>query len=223
MPTKEMTEEEKKAAEVKPKAKTASEQVRLSSSVPDRWYRDKGSIPGEPVEYLDSTKDSVEDSKAAIIEHESAKGTKFEALTSDGKSLGTFDHIEQARTAAEKAFPKITKAAEGEVGREPGARPGTTRESKIGRNTKQAERVASKRAQAMRGKQAEEAEATARAQAKSVSVAHIQIPEAEEALQQLDPKGFSALQKFRRIKSLPDSEYLPALHEMLLRAYEKQK
>jgi hypothetical protein len=117
--------------------------------------------------------------------------------------------------------PTVTKAAPGEVGREPGARPGTTRESRIGRNTKQAERVANKRAEALRGKQAEEAEATARARAKDVNVSHMQILECEEALKRLNPAGLTGLQKLRRLNRISDAEYLPALHEMILRAWEK--
>jgi hypothetical protein len=72
---------------------------------PGRWYTDKGSIPGEPREFLDVPGGDLNKAKAAIIEHETPKGTKFEAVTSDGKSLGTFDHPQQARAAAEKAFP----------------------------------------------------------------------------------------------------------------------
>jgi hypothetical protein len=117
--------------------------------------------------------------------------------------------------------PTVTKAAPGEVGREPGARPGTTRESRIGRNTKQAERVANKRAQTLRGKQAEEAEATARAQAKDVNVSQMQIPEMEEALLKINPKALSGLQKLRKVGRVSDVEYTEALKYLIIDGYEK--
>lgn len=121
----------------------------------------------------------------------------------------------------EKAGPGVTKVAEGEVGRTAGKRPGTTKESQIGRATKARERVSKQREQAKRSKMAEAAEAQARAQAQDVNVSQFQIPELEESLREMNPKGLSALTKFRKLKGLTDDEYRGALQELILRAYEQ--
>ena len=108
------------------------------------------------------------------------------------------------------------------VGREPGAKPGTTRESPIGRRTKARERVAKGREEAGRTHQAEIADAQARAQAKDIDVSKLQIPEMEEALRAMNPNAYSGLQKLRKAKAIPDSEYQEALKYYLLETYESR-
>lgn len=173
-----------------------------------RWYTDKGSIPGEPREYLDATKDSLDDAKAAIIEHETSKGTKYEAMTSEGESLGTFDHIEQARAAAEKKF---TKVPEGQHGK-----------GKLAVQAKARERVSKAREGAKRTRDTEIQESQARARATDMDTSKLQIPEMEEALKSMNPKALSGLQKLRKAKSVSDPEYQEALRYYILEAYEKR-
>jgi hypothetical protein len=278
-PTQEMTEAEKKAAEVKPKGTKAAPGEEITDTFayqnkfPERvihsgWtegnrYRWQMEAAGDilreltkdksATSYLNEKlnriekfidagqgesalgevpKDKLTELQKAYEKQPAKPGLETTALNliqsmlkGDWNTARTL--VRELKGETSRAYEKgyidnaVKRVAAGEPGKEPGVRPGTTRESKIGRNTKQAERVAKKREEAMRTKQSEEAEAQARARAKDVSVAHIQIPEAEEALMQLNPTSFRALQKFRKLKNLPDSEYLPALHELLLRAWEQ--
>jgi hypothetical protein len=116
--------------------------------------------------------------------------------------------------------PKVTAAIE--VGREPGARPGTTRESKIGRATKTRERVAAQREEARRTQLKESQDALARANATDVSVEHLGIPEMEETLKSLDPVTYSGMMKFRRAGKIPEADWQNWLKDRLLNALEKK-
>lgn len=173
-----------------------------------RWRPDKGSIPGEPREYLDVSEDDLTTAKAAIIEHESPKGTKYEAITSDGETLGTFDHMIQAKAAAESKFKKVPEGQHGK--------------GKLAVRAKARERVSKAREGAKRTREAEVQEAQARAQATDMDVSQLQIPEMEEALKSMSPKALSGLQKLRKAKSITDPEYQEALRYYLLEAYEKR-
>jgi hypothetical protein len=211
----------------------------------DRWYTDPGSIPGEPQEYLDVQGDDLEGAKAVIIEHETPKGPRFEARTGDGKSLGTFEFAEQARKAAENSVatlggtPEVKKIAPGVTGREPGKQPGITRDTKMARNAKAAERAAKNRqlkgvagaggggkeltgggagSKAIEMREAEEAQR--RATSPDYNLDAMQIPQLEEALQKFSPPAFSGLQKFRKLKNLSEAEYKAALVQLNIRALE---
>jgi hypothetical protein len=132
--------------------------------------------------------------------------------------------------AAKNELAKVTKVAEGEHGREPGVKKGTTRETKMTRAAKAAERVAKVRKakgptalgggglevsgggiadEAMRLKESEAAQR--RAMAPGVDPAQMSIPELEEFLRREDRTGYDNLQKMRKAQALPDVEYKPAL------------
>jgi hypothetical protein len=207
---------EKKLTKEEAEAESAKRHAKPSEPT-GRWTPDKGSIPGEPREYLDVPGGDIDKAKAGIIEHESAKGTKYEAMTSEGKSLGTFDTMDEAKAAAEAKF---TKAAPGEVGREPGKKAGTTKESAIGRRTKARERVEKSRATAKRTRESEAKEAIARAQATQMDVSQLQIPEMEEFLRSKSPTAFKSLQEQRKAKAFPETDYKNALMFYTLEALE---
>jgi hypothetical protein len=108
-----------------------------------------------------------------------------------------------------------------EVGRTEGKRPGTTKESPIGRRTKARERVEKQRAEAGRTRQKEQIEAESRARSTGMDVSQIQIPEMEEALQRMAPENLKSLQKMRKAKGISDPEYIEGLKFYILEAYEK--
>ena len=69
-----------------------------------RWTTDPGAIPGEPYDYLDiriGAESEIGEAKSVIVEIETPAGSRWEARAFGGKSLGTFETAEQARTAAE--------------------------------------------------------------------------------------------------------------------------
>jgi hypothetical protein len=69
-----------------------------------RWTTDPGAIPGEPYDYLDipvGTASEIGEAKAVIVEIETPRGSRWEARAFGGKSLGTFETAEQARTSAQ--------------------------------------------------------------------------------------------------------------------------
>jgi len=71
-----------------------------------RWTNDPGSMPDEPILFLDGK--TEEDSRAAIVEVPVDEGSNrilYEALTSDGNSLGQFSTVQEATEAAEYHFP----------------------------------------------------------------------------------------------------------------------
>lgn len=154
----------------------------------------------------------------AVREHrESPEGKKEETsrkMIKEGGKPPSFERAEDKAKAAAKAKPE-------EVGREPGAKPGTTRESAIGRRTKARERVAKKREEVGRTRQKETDDAMARSQAQDLDVLQIQIPDLEEALKAMEPEAYNALQKARKLKKFDEVDYEPYLREMVLRAYEK--
>lgn len=182
----------------------------------ERWYRDKGSIPGEPVEFLDVPGDDLDKAKAAIVEHESPKGTKFEAIDAEGKSLGTFDHMEQAKAAAEG---KVMKAEPGKHGT-----------GKLAEQAKARERVRKPKTDkegkpvpegAGRSAQKNVEEAHARARATGLDVSQLQIPELEEFVRLKNPTAWRGLQKLRKAKSVPDQDYKSALEYLALEHLEE--
>src|SRR5205085_11702581 len=126
--------------------------------------------------------------------------------------------VEQGLVGKSKAQ---RRASSEEVGREPGARSETTRESPSGRRTKARERVARSREESGRTRQKEIEEAQARAQAQDMDVSKIQVPELEEYLRKKEPVAWSALQKARRLKKFDEADYEPYLRELVLRAAEK--
>lgn len=141
---------------------------------------------------------------------------------------------EEAETASQqRKVGEVQKLSPEAVGTEPGARPGTTRESKVGRATKQRERVAATRKEKgstalgggtqeiTGGGVAEElAKAQERLQSPHLSVENIQIPDMEQALQRLSPRDYKLLQGLRKKKALSDAEYEEGLRHFLVIAYE---
>jgi hypothetical protein len=124
------------------------------------------------------------------------------------------------REEAEAASAKRHAAPPEAVGREPGARPGTTKESPLGRRTKARERVAKGREEAGRTRQKESEEAMARAQAMNMDVSQLQIPEMEEYLRAKSPSTFRSLQEQRKAKAFQESEYKEALMWYSIHALE---
>lgn len=154
----------------------------------------------------------------------------------------TWETVEGTLKQGAMNYPEVTKASPSEVGREPGARPGTTRESKAGRTTKARERAAAKRAEkgatalggggktlsgagagteAIRAKESKEAQR--RAAAPHMNVSNLQIPEMEEALQELNPDAFKEFQQGRKKGKWSDAEYIEGLKYLLLEEYEKKQ
>lgn len=113
-------------------------------------------------------------------------------------------------------------AKEGEVGREPGAKLGTTKESAIGRRTKARERVEKAREKAKRSKMSEAEEAKHRAQATGMDVSALQIPEMEEYLKAKRPNELRSLQALRK-KGIPDGEYIEGLKYLILEGLEESE
>ena len=76
-----------------------------------RWYRDPGAIPGEPLEYLDATKDDLDGARAVIIETDQAR-LKYKVHFEDGSTSNIgFETIEEARKYAENFIDKMQKKA----------------------------------------------------------------------------------------------------------------
>lgn len=160
-------------------------------------------------------KQAPEASQAALIEDmqkAAAEGTPEEKAVAKQrlKEMGVPERTER--------FVEKPEA----VGREPGAKPGTTRESAIGRRTKARERVAKGREEAGRTHQAEIADAQARAQARDIDVSKLQIPEMEEALRERNPNAYNGLQKLRKAKALTDPDYQEALRYYLIEDFENR-
>ena len=75
-----------------------------------RWITDPRAIPGEPYGYLDlhvGKNGEIGEAKAVIVEIETPGGSRWEARTFGGKSLGTFETAGQARTAAQRYVDEI--------------------------------------------------------------------------------------------------------------------
>lgn len=162
-------------------------------------------------------KQAPEASRAALIEDTqkaAAEGTPEEKAVAKQRL--------REMGVPEKTEKFVERAPAEAVGREPGAKPGTTRESPIGRATKARERVSKAREEAGRTHQAEIADAQARAQAKDIDVSKLQIPEMEEALRTMNPEAYSGLQKLRKVKAITDPEYQEALKYYILEAYESR-
>jgi hypothetical protein len=140
----------------------------------------------------------------------------------------------KARGLGAKAPPEA-------VGREPGVKPGTTKESAIGRRTKARERVARVRKEkgptalggggqeisggdvagkALAAKEA--AAAKARAESGNVSVEEFSVPEMEEHIRAESPEDWDMLQRVRKEKNLTDTEYIAGLRYLTVELLEKR-
>ena len=72
---------------------------------PDRWYLDRGAIPGEPAYYLDipDVPNDDLDKATGIVSEVDGKG--FEAvavINGENHHLGRFESVEQAKAAVEQ-------------------------------------------------------------------------------------------------------------------------
>jgi hypothetical protein len=141
--------------------------------------------------------------------------------------------------AATPEVAKVQRIAEDARGREAGARPGTTKETKLARAAKQRERVAAVRAEKgstalggggkeVTGGGAAEAalaareavEAQQRVAAPHLNISNMQIPELEETLKGLDAKMLKDMQGLRKDGTIHDSDYHEWLKQAVIEAYE---
>jgi hypothetical protein len=160
------------------------------------------------------------------------------------------DELQKELTVLEKKYGEAkdtlisktltVKVPEGTRGTELGPT-GRTRETKLARQAKARERVATTRAEkgptalggggkeisgggageaAIRAREAEEAQK--RAGSPHVDISQVGVPELEEALNGLNPKLFRLVQSTRKTKSLPIDEYHEWLKYLVLEEYEKQ-
>ena len=168
--------------------------------------------------------------------------TKGQASLARRESLRTEGGSEELGASVDpkvNVTPEVKKIPEGVTGREPGKQPGITRDTKMVRNAKAAERAAKNRqlkgvagaggggqeltgggagSKAIEMREAEEAQR--RATSPDYNLDAMQIPQLEEALQKFSPPAFSGLQKFRKLKNLGEDEYKAALVQLNLRALE---
>jgi len=91
---------------------------------------------------------------------------------------------------------------------------------KLAEQSKARERITKNRGLAKRTREAQTAEATARAQATHMDVSALQIPEMEEYLRAKNPTALSGLTKMRK-RGTPDAEYIEALKYLILEDLEK--
>jgi hypothetical protein len=175
--------------------------------------------PDEKAEIEEKAGRKLTDEEAIIEQRKMQEQQSVEALakgkvdTTAKETAGLKDH---PRT------PEVKKAAPGEVGREPGKRPGTTKESEIGRRTKARERVEKARAQAKRAQNTEAEEARQRSQAKGLDTSALQIPEMEEYLKAKRPNELRSLQQLRK-KGISDPEYIEGLKYLILEGLEESE
>jgi hypothetical protein len=79
---------------------------------PDRWYLDRGAIPGEPAYYLDipDVPNDDSDKAAGIISEVGGKGFDAVAvINGDDHHLGRFQSVEQAKDAVEQTQANYSK------------------------------------------------------------------------------------------------------------------
>jgi hypothetical protein len=153
-----------------------------------------------------------EDIEAHTREIERLKSIKDKAPAEQQQSIDNqIQTHEELRAQKSGTKPTVTKVPEGQHGK-----------GKLAEQAKAVERITKNRAKAKRGAEAEAAEAQARAQSTGMDVSKLQIPEMEEALQEMEPVAFKALQKGRKAKLFAEQDYEPYLREMLLRAYESR-
>ncbi len=100
------------------------------------------------------------------------------------------------------------------------AEPGQHGTGKLAEQSKARERITKNRGLAKRTKEAQAAEATARAQATHMDVSQLQIPEMEEYLRAKNPTALSGLMKMRK-RGTPDAEYIEGLKYLILEDLEK--
>lgn len=176
--------------------------------------------PEEKAEIEKKAGRKLSDEEAIVEQRKMQEQQSVEALAKgkvDVKAKESAGLKDQPRT------PEVKKAAPGEVGREPGAKPGTTKESAIGRRTKARERVEKAREKAKRERNTETEEARARSQAKGMDVSQLQIPEMEEYLKEKKPNELKGLQAQRRAKAIPDAEYIEGLKYYILESLEESE
>lgn len=73
-----------------------------SAPAGDRWISDRGAIPGEPSQYLDTTDGDFDSAAAAITETEVSGGSVWVATDGEGDEIGTFTTTKEAASAAER-------------------------------------------------------------------------------------------------------------------------
>lgn len=76
--------------------------------ISDRWETDVGSMPGEPMFFMDTVDGDLDTAKAFVTEQEVSGGSIWELHDKDAKLLGRFSTSEEAMRAAERHFP-VTK------------------------------------------------------------------------------------------------------------------
>ncbi len=209
-----------------PKGEPSEPKQRLlrASEVPDRpKVKGEEIQPMNPQEKADIEAKAgrkLSDEEAIVEQRKQQEHQSVEALAKgkvDVKAKESAGLKDQPRT------PEVKKAGAGEVGREPGAKTGTTKESAIGRRTKARERVEKAREKAKRSKMSEAEEAKHRAQATGMDVSALQIPEMEEYLKAKRPNELRSLQELRKRKGIADGEYIEGLKYLILEGLEESE
>lgn len=208
-----------------PKGEPSEPKQRLlrAAEVPDR-----PKVKGEEVQPMNPQEKADIEAKAgrklsdeeAIVEQR--KQQEHQSIEALAKGKVDVKAKESAGLKDQPRTPEVKKAEADEVGREPGAKPGTTKESAIGRRTKARERVEKAREKAKRSKMSEAEEAKHRAQATGMDVSALQIPEMEEYLKTKRPNELRSLQALRK-KGIPDGEYIEGLKYLILEGLEESE
>lgn len=170
---------------------------------------------------------------------------KDPTLAGGGEELGRDIRAARAAKPAQPIVPQVTKVTEGEAGREPGKRPGTTKETDLTRANKQRERVAAKRAKegqtalgggglevsgggageaAIKAKADEAARAQAGGPGQDVQV--MPLKEKEAWLKANDKENFGILQEIKKTAAkkkvpLTDEDYLTMVNKLVVDRMEE--
>jgi hypothetical protein len=192
-----------------PSAPTAPTKPKPSAPSPSAKF--KGGISSAGVEA--SIKPATQDAKIQALKTEIQDlSKKLRGSASEADKALAKKRMEESQSLVDEMEgkqPKVTKVPEGEHGK-----------GRLAEQAKARERIAKNRGEAKTTAQKEAAEAQARVEAQGLDVSKLQIPEMEEALRELHPVAWSAIQKARKTKAFPETDYEPYLREMLLRAYE---